>query len=128
MAAPNVSEWFPSATKATMLSRRDFVLEIRSVPVEPGGSPLVRLDVRDLVRNWGRRNSDFISLVRTNGKTYAAIKELGNDLLAEIDTSNGCLKSIIGDTGQMGFYGMGFWAGKADGFTQGGSSSFTAAA
>ena len=68
-------------------------------------------------------SGDFISLVRDQGKTYAAIKQVtgdagaGNDLLAEVDPSTGTLKRIIGDTGQKGFYGMGFWAGKAYGFT-----------
>jgi hypothetical protein len=68
-------------------------------------------------------SGDFISLVRDQGKTYAAIKQVtgdagaGNDLLAEIDPLTGTLKQIIGDTGQKGFYGVGFWAGKAYGFT-----------
>jgi hypothetical protein len=69
-------------------------------------------------------SGDFISLVRTNGKTYAAVKSLtttdGNDFLAEIDTTNGNIKAIIGDTGQKGFFGLGFWAGKAYGFTESG--------
>ena len=72
-------------------------------------------------------SGDFISLVRTQGKTYAAIKQVtgdagaGNDLLAEIDPATGTLKQIIGNTGQKGFYGMGFWAGKAYGFTSTGN-------
>ena len=72
-------------------------------------------------------SGDFISLVRNGGKTFAAVKQVtgdagaGNDLLAEVDPSTGTLKQIIGDTGQKGFYGMGFWAGKAYGFTQGGN-------
>jgi hypothetical protein len=72
-------------------------------------------------------SGDFISLARSQGKTYAAIKQVtgdagaGNDLLAEIDPKTGRLKQIIGDTGQKGFYGMGFWAGKAYGFTQAGN-------
>jgi len=66
---------------------------------------------------------DFISLARDNGKTYGAIKVLtgdagsGNNLLAEIDPATGTMKRIIGDTGQTGFFGLGFWAGKAYGFT-----------
>ena len=72
-------------------------------------------------------SGDFISLVRTGGKTYAAVKQVtgdagaGNDLLAEIDPSTGTLVKIIGDTGQKGFYGVGFWAGKAYGFTSSGN-------
>jgi hypothetical protein len=72
-------------------------------------------------------SGDVISLVRTNGKTYAAIKQVtgdvgaGNDQLAEIDPETGTIKAIIGDTGQQGFFGMGFWAGKAYGFTSVGS-------
>lgn len=71
-------------------------------------------------------SGDLISLVRTNGKTYGAIKQVdpdvgGNDLLAEIDPATGTIKSIIGDTGQKGFWGMGFWAGKAYGFTNNGN-------
>ncbi len=68
-------------------------------------------------------SGDFISLVRSGGKTYAAVKQVtgdagaGNDLLAEIDPATGTLVKIIGDTGQKGFYGVGFWAGKAYGFT-----------
>ncbi len=71
-------------------------------------------------------SGDFISLFRTGGKTYAAVKQVtgdvgaGNDQLAEIDPTTGTLKAIIGDTGQKGFYGMGFWAGKAYGFTSSG--------
>ncbi|MBX3210594.1 MAG: hypothetical protein KF850_01030 [Labilithrix sp.] len=68
-------------------------------------------------------SGDFISLVRDQGKTYAAIKQVtgdagaGNDLLAEVNPKTGTLIAIIGDTGQKGYYGMGFWAGKAYGFT-----------
>ncbi|MBX3209694.1 MAG: hypothetical protein KF764_31965 [Labilithrix sp.] len=68
-------------------------------------------------------SGDFISLVRDQGKTYAAIKQVtgdagaGNDLLAEVNPRTGTIVKIIGDTGQKGFYGMGFWAGKAYGFT-----------
>ncbi|MBX3259220.1 MAG: hypothetical protein KIS78_07365 [Labilithrix sp.] len=68
-------------------------------------------------------SGDFISLVRDQGRTYAAIKQVtgdagaGNDLLAEVDPKTGTLLKIIGDTGQKGYYGMGFWAGKAYGFT-----------
>jgi hypothetical protein len=71
-------------------------------------------------------SGDFISLVRSGGKTYAAVKQVtgdagaGNDLLAEIDPTTGTLVKIIGDTGQKGFYGVGFWAGKAYGFTMSG--------
>jgi hypothetical protein len=69
---------------------------------------------------------DFISLVRDNAKTYAAIKVLtgdagsGNNLLAEIDPNTGTMKKIIGDIGQVNLYGMGFWAGKAYGFSSSG--------
>jgi hypothetical protein len=72
-------------------------------------------------------SGDLISLVRTNGKTYAAIKAVdgdagtSNDLLAEINPANGNIVRIIGDTGQQGFYGLGFWAGKAYGFTTSGN-------
>ncbi len=71
-------------------------------------------------------SGDLISLIRTNGKTYAAIKQVtgdagvGNDMLAEIEPTTGTIKSIIGDTGKKGFYGMGFWAGTAYGFTSAG--------
>lgn len=71
-------------------------------------------------------SGDFISLVRNGGKTYAAVKQVtgdagaGNDLLAEVDPTTGTLVKIIGDTGQKGFYGVGFWAGKAYGFTSSG--------
>lgn len=72
-------------------------------------------------------SGDIISLIRTNGKTYAAIKQVSgdagamNDLLAEVEPATGALKSIIGDTGQQGFYGLGFWAGTAYGFTSTGA-------
>jgi hypothetical protein len=71
-------------------------------------------------------SGDVISLIRTNGKTYAAVKQVtgdagtGDDLLAEVDPSTGTLTRIIGDTGQKGFYGLGFWAGTAYGFTAAG--------
>lgn len=75
-------------------------------------------------------SGDIISLIRTNGKTYVAVKEqpgdggtvtgTGNDQLGEVDPATGTLTRIIGDTGQQGFYGMGFWAGTAYGFTSNG--------
>lgn len=71
-------------------------------------------------------SGDVISLSRTGGKTYAVVKQVtgdvgaGTDLLAEIDPSTGTLKQLIGDTGQKGFFGLGFWAGKAYGFTSSG--------
>ena len=69
-------------------------------------------------------SGDLISLVRTNGNTYAAVKNVdgtGNDLLAVLDPASGNITKILGDTGQQGFYGLGFWAGKAYGFTSSGN-------
>jgi hypothetical protein len=72
-------------------------------------------------------SGDFISLQRAQGKTYAALtipSEEGfpvNDVLAEVNPSTGTVLKIIGDTKQMGFYGLGYWAGKAYGFTASGN-------
>ena len=71
-------------------------------------------------------SGDFISLQRQQGKTYAALtipSEDGipsDDILAEIDPATGTIKKIIGDTKSLGFFGLGYWAGKAYGFTASG--------
>jgi hypothetical protein len=65
---------------------------------------------------------DFISLSRNQATTYGAIKRVGDggtedNFLAELDPVTGKVKAIIGDTNQALFYGLGFWAGKAYGFS-----------
>lgn len=71
-------------------------------------------------------SGDLVSLYRDQGRTFAAIKQVsgdatgGNDFLAEVDPATGTLKSVIGNTGAQGFYGLGFWAGKSYGFTSAG--------
>lgn len=72
-------------------------------------------------------SGDFVSLARDQGRTLATVNVVkgnvgaGHDFLAEVDPKTGTLKRIIGDTGQNGFYGVGFWAGKVYGFTTAGT-------
>jgi hypothetical protein len=65
---------------------------------------------------------DFVSLARAQGTTYGSIVPIvdagATDLLAELDPATGTIKRIIGDIGQGNLYGMGFWAGKAYGFSK----------
>jgi hypothetical protein len=45
---------------------------------------------------------------------------VGTDLLAEVDSVDGHVKRILGDTKQNNLFGFGYWAGKGYGFSDNG--------
>jgi hypothetical protein len=78
---------------------------------------------------WWASSGDLISLLRDGNKTYLTVHPQGDagltatDSLAEIDPTTGLLKRIIGDTKQAHIYGLGYWAGKAYGFSDDGRAT-----
>jgi hypothetical protein len=68
-------------------------------------------------------SGDLISLLRDSNKTYLTVRDrtidsgVALDKLAEIDPKTGEIMRIIGDTKQGQIYGLGYWAGKAYGFS-----------
>lgn len=67
-------------------------------------------------------SGDFISFDKDGQqKTYGAVHEEGGsttDLLAEIDPKTGSIVAVLGDMKQTEFYGLGYWAGTAYGFSR----------
>jgi hypothetical protein len=69
---------------------------------------------------------DLISLLRDGNKTYLTVRDnavdsgIATDKLAEINPATGQIKRIIGDTKQNHTFGLGYWAGKAYGFSEDG--------
>lgn len=56
-------------------------------------------------------------------KTYLTVKvtpDLGSDGIIEVDPKTGKALKLIGATGQQDIFGLGYWAGTAYGFTNGG--------
>ena len=75
-------------------------------------------------------SGDLISLIQAANKTYLTVKETyedggasPTDYLAEVDPTTGMIKQVIGDTGQTNIFGLGYWAGKAYGFSDNGKIS-----
>lgn len=68
-------------------------------------------------------SGDLISLLRDGNKTYLTVRDrsvdsgIATDKLAEVNPANGQIKRIIGDTRQGRIFGLGYWAGKAYGFS-----------
>ena len=66
---------------------------------------------------WG--SSGDIVAVRGFGTVATVVEDLtSTDKLARIDTSNGYVATIIGDTGVHDIWGIGFWGDKVYGFSE----------
>ena len=77
-----------------------------------------------------KSSGDLISLVQAGNKTFLTVKEIFDDggvsttdYFAEVDPKTGMLKQVIGDTAQTDIYGLGYWGGKAYGFSDNGKIS-----
>jgi hypothetical protein len=88
--ATRIVEGWSGGSVSWALQPRSTETRSPSTTVEPSGSPLVRLDVRDLVRNWARRDpSDHgIAVVADNETSSGSIFALsaigvGADRLAD---------------------------------------------
>lgn len=72
-----------------------------------------------------RSSGDIVSIIQDGNRTYATVKlvtdgAVGTDLLAEVDSVDGHVKRILGDTKQNNLFGFGYWAGKGYGFSDNG--------
>ncbi len=71
-------------------------------------------------------SGDFISLLRDGNKTYLTVRDravdagVATDKLAEINPATGQILRIVGETNQKHIFGLGYWAGKAYGFSDDG--------
>jgi hypothetical protein len=71
-------------------------------------------------------SGDLISLLRDGNKTYLTVRDrsvdsgVATDKLAQINPTTGEIIQIIGETNQTHIYGLGYWAGKAYGFSDDG--------
>ncbi|MDB4945148.1 MAG: uncharacterized protein JWP97_4682 [Labilithrix sp.] len=78
-----------------------------------------------------RSSGDLVSLIQASNRTFLTVKLVpadggaptGTDLLAEVDPATGTLKTILGDTKQTDIFGLGYWGGKAYGFSDNGRIS-----
>ncbi|HEY8079948.1 MAG TPA: hypothetical protein VIF62_37710, partial [Labilithrix sp.] len=71
-------------------------------------------------------SGDLISLLRDGNKTYLTVRDrsvdagVATDKLAQVDPATGVIIQIIGETNQKHIFGLGYWAGKAYGFSDDG--------
>jgi hypothetical protein len=71
-------------------------------------------------------SGDLVVVAKDGNRTYATIRPApenpaDTDRLAEVDPHTGAIVRVIGDTGQVHLWGLGYWAGKAYGFAENGS-------